>query len=293
VSRTKTAKYTFSHKLADYQVLTKFRLATLVVFTAAIGFLLAGGTGNWVDIVILIVGGYLVTGASNALNQVFEKETDRLMHRTLDRPLAANRMTSSEAVMASGLMAVIGLLLLGLLSQMAALFGAISLFSYAFLYTPLKRITPFSVTIGAFPGAFPPLIGWVAATGTLGWEALALFAIQFIWQFPHFWAIGWKGYDDYARGGFYMLPRAGKKDKFTAMHCLVYTILLIPAGFLPYFMGVTGPASVVVATILALGFVYYAIKLYQDISDDAAKKVMFYSFAYLPLVLLAFIIDKI
>lgn len=213
-------------KVDDYKQLFKFRLNLVVVFSSVVGYVLAAGVNtSLLGLLILTIGGFLVTASANAINQLFEVDYDKLMKRTANRPLPAGRMKSNEAILAAGLSGIFGVLLLGLYFNMyAAIVAAVSLFLYAFIYTPIKRISPVSVFIGAIPGALPPVIGWVAFSGSITIEALILFTIQFIWQFPHFWAIGWVGFEDYKKAGFKMLPSDGK-GKFVAMQSIIYVLV--------------------------------------------------------------------
>jgi protoheme IX farnesyltransferase len=281
-----------SQKVEDYKLLTKFRLSFLVVFSAGIGYLLASPSFNLVGLLALCLGGFLVTGAANALNQILEQDLDKQMARTSKRPLASGRMTTNEAVLSAGLMSLAGIMLLASFNMMTALIGMISLISYAFVYTPMKRISPIAVVIGAFPGAFPPMIGWVAVTGTLDIEALVLFGIQFLWQFPHFWAIAWVQYEDYAKAGFFLLPTK-RKDKQSALQGVIYALILLPISILPYFLGMTGLISMVVIILAGIYYAYKSWLLYRDCTRDSARKLMFTSFIYLPVVLIALILDKL
>lgn len=283
-----------NQKLKDYILLVKLRLTLMVVFSAAAGFALASTNGIiWADFWLLCLGGFLVTAASNALNQVIEKDFDILMPRTANRPIATGRMKVSEGVLAAGIMSVSGILILAMFNPMTALLGTISLLSYAFVYTPMKRVSPIAVLIGAFPGAFPPMIGWVAVTGTIGPEAFALFGLQFMWQFPHFWAIAWVAFEDYVKGGYYLLPSKGGRDKGSAMQCVIYCILLIPASLFLYLLGVTGIVSAIIVGLTGLVFLGLAINLYIKCTRKAALLLMFGSFFYLPIALISLIIDKI
>jgi heme o synthase len=286
-------KSAFSQKVSDYGILLKFRLSLLVVFSAAIGYLFAlTGSIDWTRFALLCLGGFMVTGASTALNQVFEKDVDALMPRTQDRPVAAGRMSATEALLAAGILSVIGLGILSSFNMLTAVLGALSLLSYAFVYTPLKKITPIAVLVGAFPGAFPTMIGWAAVTGSISQEALTLFAMQFIWQFPHFWSIAWKAYDDYAKAGFYLLPN-GKKDKNSAFQIVLYCVFLIIVSWFPYFIGMSGIVSSLIVFATCIYFLYTAIQLYKNETDKAALTVMFASFIYLPVSQIAFLLDKI
>ncbi len=282
-------------KLTDYKLLIKFRLSLLVVFSACITFSLGANVVDWRALLILGLGGFLITGAANTLNQVIEKEYDKLMSRTANRPLAAGRMEVQEAVLVAGLMSVAGILMLSAFNPQTAVLGALSLVSYAFVYTPMKRVSPAAVWIGAIPGALPMAIGWVAATGELGSEAIFLFSIQFIWQFPHFWAIAWVAYKDYANGGFYLLPskKVDGRDKSTALQTVFYAFCLLPMSILPYYLDISGLVACSVMLAMGIFYLFYAIKLYIACTDKAARQLMFASFVYLPIVLLSLVFDKI
>lgn len=265
----------------------------MVVFSAGMGYILGSGvTIVWSEFLLLCLGGFLLTGASNALNQVIEKDFDKLMPRTENRPLATGRMSVSEGVLIAGVLSVSGLLILATFNPIVTLLGAVSLLSYAFVYTPLKRVSPIAVIVGAFPGAFPPMIGWVAATGYLGLEALILFGIQFMWQFPHFWAIAWVSFEDYKKGGFNLLP-SQKRDKSSALQCVIYSLILIPTSLLLYFMGITGLVSAIIVGITGLLYLLASIHLYIKCDRKAALQLMFASFFYLPIVLIAIVADKL
>lgn len=276
-------------------MLVKLRLTLTVVFSSVMAYLIASqGVINWTAIVILSLGGFLVTGASNALNQVLEKDYDKLMKRTANRPLATGRMSVSEAVMAAGLMSVAGVTLLALFNVWAAFFGMLALLLYAFVYTPMKRVSPVAVLIGAFPGALPTLIGVVAVQGELTMLGLVLFSIQFLWQFPHFWSIGWLGYEDYNKAGYKLLPsKNGQQDRNTGLQSFLYALFLVPVAMLPYFMGVSGIFSLVIVSILSIAYVILSWNFYQQNDRKAALRVMFFSFLYNPLVLIALFLDKI
>lgn len=281
-------------RIQDYKMLVKFRLTITVVFSSVMAYLIASeGAINWTAVVILSLGGFLVTGASNALNQVLEKDYDKLMKRTANRPLAAGRMTVSEAVMAAGLMSVVGVSLLALFNVWAAFFGMLALLLYAFVYTPMKRVSPIAVLIGAFPGALPTLIGAVAIQGELTMLGLVLFAIQFFWQFPHFWSIGWLGYEDYNNAGYKLLPsKDGLNDRNTGLQSFLYALFLLPIGLMPYFIGVSGWISAVVVLILSVIYTLLGWNFYKQNDRKAALRVMFFSFFYNPLVLIALFLDK-
>lgn len=280
-------------KVEDYKLLFKFRLSLMVVMSAFVAFVFAeGGAINWIEGLLLCLGGFLVTGAANALNQVLEKDYDRLMTRTANRPLPAGRMESTEAVLAAGLTSAVGIMIFAFyFTPLSALLSTLSLVSYAFIYTPMKRVSPIAVWIGAFPGAFPMLIGYAAATGHIGVEGWILFTFQFIWQFPHFWSIGWVSYDDYAKGGFFLLPSEGGRDKSTALQCLVYALVLIPFPLLSYYVGMTGVAGTIALSLAGLFYSFFAFRLYQQCTHDAAKKLMFASFLYTPLIYVVFLLS--
>ncbi|OYU95314.1 MAG: protoheme IX farnesyltransferase [Bacteroidetes bacterium B1(2017)] len=282
-------------KAADYNQLVKFRLTFLVVFSSVVTYLTAAtGAINWFEVAMLSIGGFLVTGASNGINQIIEKDYDKLMLRTANRPLATNRMSVTEAGVVSLLMGISGVVLIGtFLNPLCGWLALGALMSYAFVYTPLKRISPISVFVGAFPGAIPTLLGWVAFTGKIDMPAIILFGVQFFWQFPHFWSIAWILDDDYKRAGFKMLPSTPGRDKGTAFQTLTFSLALIPIGMLPYQYGVSGMISAFVGAFGGLLLTYYAFKLFRSCETADAKKLMFASFIYLPMVQLAYLIDKI
>ena len=285
----------FKQKIEDYKVLVKHRLNLLVVFSAAMAYITTvQGAFSWRELMTLSLGGFLVTGASNALNEVLEKDYDKQMKRTENRPLATGRMTTSEAVLAAGLMSLVGLMLLALFNPLTVLLGSLSLISYAFVYTPMKRVSPIAVLIGAFPGALPVLIGSVAVTGTITPLGMSLFAIQFLWQFPHFWAIAWLADEDYKAAGFNLLPsKEGKLDSSVGWNSFMYTLFMIPASVAPFALGKTGAASAIVLGIAAVVFAYFAFQLYKKCSREAARQLMFCSFFYLPIAQIALVLDKI
>ncbi len=281
--------------IRDYFQLMKFRLSATVVFSAAMGYLLGNyGQIVWTQLGWLILGGLSITGASNAINQIIEKDFDKLMNRTAKRPLPDNRMSVTSAAIFAGILGILGISILWFcLNPLAGFLGTLALLSYAFIYTPLKRVSPIAVFVGAIPGALPPMIGWVAATGMIQLEALILFSIQFIWQFPHFWSIAWVCDKDYRKAGFRMLPSAEGKGRSTALQTVLYALLLIPISLLPAKMGLTGIYSAVIVGVCGLFFLYQSIHLYRKCTDKAASKLMFGSFLYLPVVLLALVIDKL
>jgi len=281
-----------SAKIKDYATFSKLRLASLVVFSALCGYLMAADEPVWKDMALLLVGGFLVTGSSNGFNQIIERVPDSLMMRTQGRPLPQHRMTVKEALVVASVMGLLGITLLYLINPLSALLGTIALALYTAVYTPLKKITPFAVFVGAFPGAVPPMLGYVAYTGFLDLEAWILFAVQFMWQFPHFWAIAWKLNDDYKLAGFKMLP-SGNRDKSSGYLIVVYTLMLIPVSLLPLFFGLSGYISGAIILLAGILFLILAIKLYNTLSPEAGSKLMFASFFYLPVVQVAMLIDKL
>lgn len=274
--------------------LTKFRLSLLVSFSAIFGFILASDNIIFFDLLVLGLSGYFVTAASVINNQIIEKDLDSKMDRTKDRPLPTNRISKRNSLITSVFFMVIGLTIMTLYFNMVAgLLSLMSLFLYTFIYTPLKRIGPIAVFVGAIPGALPPLIGWVAFSGEITMEAIIIFSIQFIWQFPHFWAIAWIYHDDYKKVGFKLLPSKGEKNFNTALNIMTYTLFLIPLGLLPTIFGITGIISGAVAVLCAILFLAQTFKLFKDYSRSSALKIMFGSFIYLPIVQISFILDKI
>ena len=282
-------------KVGDYNQLIKFRLTFLVVFSSVITYLTAcTGAINWFEVAMLTIGGFLVTGASNGINQVIEKDFDKLMIRTANRPVATNRMGALEASVFSMILGISGVLIISLyLNPLSGWLALGALISYAFIYTPLKRISPVSVFVGAFPGAIPTLLGWVAFTGKIDVNALIVFGVQFFWQFPHFWSIAWILDDDYKRAGFKMLPSTPGRDKGTAFQTLTFSLALIPIGMLPYQYGISGGISAIIGILGGLMLTYYSYRLFKTCETADAKKLMFASFIYLPLVQLAYLFDKI
>jgi len=282
-------------KYADYMQLIKIRLSSLVVFSSVITYLTAvRGTINWFEVFILATAGLLVTGAANGINQIIEKDYDKLMTRTANRPVSTGRMSVLEAGVSSTIMGLVGVFLIGFyLNQLSGIIALISLLSYAFVYTPLKRVTPISVFVGAFPGAFPTMLGWVAYTGKIDLAAVILFTVQFVWQFPHFWSIAWLLEDDYKKAGFKMLPFNPGRTKKTAFQCLLFSLILIPIGVLPTVFGISGVVAAVVAVFGAIYFSFYAYKLYKSCELADAKKLMLAAIIYLPIVQLFYLIDKI
>lgn len=283
----------FLDKMRDYAAFFKLRLASLVVFSAALGYLIAADTINWLNFTILCFGGFLVTGSSNGFNQIIEVELDRLMERTKNRPIVAGRMTKKEAFIVASIAGLVGILILFYLNPLSGILGILALFLYVAIYTPLKQITPWAVFVGAFPGAIPPMLGFVAYTGKFGLEPGLLFALQFMWQFPHFWAIAWKADEDYKKAGFRLLPSPGGKDQSSAFLILLYCLFMVMVSLLPLAFGLVGAVSSIFILAAGVLMVWPSIQLFRKKTDKAATKVMFASFIYVPIVLLAWYFDKI
>jgi len=284
----------FRAKLEDYKVLVKFRLNITVVLSSVLAYaVVAQSSFNLIAVAILAVGGFLVTGAANALNQVLEKDYDALMDRTSNRPIPQGRLTISESVLAAGMMALVGITLLALFNPLAALLGTTALVSYAFVYTPFKRYSPLAVWIGAVPGALPVLIGTVAFQGEITLIALVLFAVQFFWQLPHFWAIGWMSYEDYQKAGYQLLPvRDQIRDNRIGLSSFIWSLPLIPICGLAYFAGSIGIFTSLLMLIVNVMYAKKGWDLYKSGDNSSAKKLMFFSFAYLPIILILFIIGQ-
>ena len=293
-SKTIFADIKIMEKLKILVELTKFRLSSLVSFSAIFGYILAADKIDMVSLIVLAVSGYMVTGSSVINNQILEVEYDKKMDRTKNRPIPTNRISSFNALIVSIVLMTLGLLLMSIyLNYITAFISLISLLIYTFIYTPLKRVGPIAVFVGAIPGALPPLIGWVAFSNMISLEALIIFSIQFIWQFPHFWAIAWLCDEDYKKVGFKLLPNRGKKNLNTALNIMTYTLFLIPLGLLPTIFGITGIISGTIAVVCAILFLIQTFKLIKDYSRKSALKIMFGSFIYLPIVQISYILDKI
>lgn len=289
-----SAKVRILSKVGAYAAFVKMRLTSLVVVSSVIGYGIGASAFLWADAFWLALGGFLVTGASNGFNQIIEKDFDALMKRTADRPIPQGKMSVSEGLIFGLLMTVLGLAVLYFLfNTLAAVLGALALFSYVFVYTPMKRTTNLAVFAGAFPGAIPPMLGYVAATGAFDLFAGLLFAVQFVWQFPHFWAIAWVAEEDYSKAGYRLLPSRGAKDGHSAFLILLYTLFLIPVSLLPWAFGLTGTFSAWAGAVLGLFFMWPAVRLFATKKDGDAKKVMFASFLYLPFILVVYLIDKV
>ena len=299
-----STSFALASKVKDYFLLIKFTLSFMVVFSTVISYLLAPNIRfDLVQVLLLFTGGMLVTGSANAINQLLEKDTDAMMKRTATRPVASGRMSVAEAWSFAGITGTVGLVIMYQFSMEAAIISLVSLVLYGFIYTPLKKVNSIAVLVGAIPGALPCLIGWVASFGegnenswTGGW---ILFAIQFLWQFPHFWAIAWVAHKDYTTAGFKLLPSEKGPTKFTALQTVLYSLLMVPVTVAPYFIGmcsyedVKGVIGLSLVLLANLFLVYRCYKLYQHMDVSAARKVMFGSYIYLPVVMLAWLLSKV
>lgn len=282
-------------KTGAYIELLKVRLSLLVAFSCAFGYSLATrGNFDWWILLMLFIGGFLLSGASVCINQIIEKDLDGLMTRTVNRPLPTSRISIREATYFALVCLAASIVLLWVYTNpLTVMLSIISMLLYSFVYTPLKRVGPVAVFVGAIPGALPPLLGWIAATGSITYEALIIFGIQFIWQFPHFWAIAWVADDDYKKAGFKLLPSGGGKDLNTAIQIMIYTLFLIPLGLLPATFGITGLNSAIVATVCGVAFLAQTFSLMRTGSRQSALRIMFGSFIYLPVVQIAYLLDKL
>ncbi len=292
VTQTNPEKNSF---IKNFLEITKVRLSVSVLFSSIAGYFLGVNVVDYKVLLLLIIGGYSMVGASNVYNQIIERDLDALMKRTENRPIPSGRMSVNTALIIAVILTIIGITALYAINPITAMFGAICIFMYVSLYTPLKTKTPLSVFVGAFPGAIPFMLGWVAATNNFGIEPGTLFMIQFFWQFPHFWAIGWFLYDDYERAGFFMLPN-GKKDKSTALQAVLYTIWTVLASLIPV-AGITGklylsPVAGVFMGLAGAGFLYFAIRLYRIKTDKVAKQFMLASVSYITLLQIIYVADK-
>ncbi len=281
-------------KAKAYWELLKFRLSFLVAFSCGFGFVLASQQTDWGTLAMVFLGGFLLSGASVIVNQIIEKDLDKLMTRTMNRPLPTLRVSVQEAIVFGAICFVLGVgILMAYTNPLTTVLSILSMVLYSFVYTPLKRVGPIAVFVGAIPGALPPLLGWTAATGAISHESLIIFGIQFIWQFPHFWAIAWVADEDYKKAGFKLLPSGGEKDLNTAIQIMIYTMFLIPLGLLPATFGITGITSAVVATVCGVLFFAQTFSLMRTGDRKSALKIMFGSFLYLPIVQVAFLLDKV
>ena len=283
-------------KVRDYMMLIKFSLSFMVVFSAVISYLLAPKVVefDWLHIILLFIGGLLVTGSANGVNQIVEKDTDAMMARTAKRPVAAGRMQPAEAWAFVIITIAAGLFILGyFFNWLSAGLALFSWFVYTYMYTPLKKVSAISVLLGAVPGALPCLIGWAAGQDELTVGGWVLFAIQFFWQFPHFWAIAWIAHKDYSNAGFKLMPSVEGPTKYSAIQSIIYSLVLIPVGMLPYLVGMSGMMSFYIVLAANLVMLWQSIRLYREMEKKAARRVMFGSYIYLPVVLLALLADKI
>ncbi|HFS68062.1 MAG TPA: protoheme IX farnesyltransferase [Flavobacteriia bacterium] len=281
--------------LSDFKEITKFGLSLSVMISSLAGYLLGADSLNYKTLILLIIGGYSMVGASNIYNQIIEIEPDKLMKRTKNRPLPAGRMKKQHAFYLAIFLTILGLVALYNINQKTALFGAISIFLYVSAYTPMKPVSPISVFVGAFPGAIPFMLGWVAATNKFGIEAGILFLIQFLWQFPHFWAIGWLQFEEYKKAGFNMMPTL-EKNKKASILIIMYTVFMIIASLIPA-LKITGqlyltPIGAIIVLLMGLIMLYYAIQLHNKQDDVTARKLMLSSVLYITLIQIIFVIDK-
>ena len=289
-------KYFLKQTLTNYAQLMKFTLSFTVVFTCVICYMLAPKVMayDWTMIFLLTFAGLCITGSANAINQAVEKDTDAQMKRTANRPVASGKMSIQTAYTFATITGILGIFIMWkYFNFSSALLSAFSLFLYAFIYTPLKKINSIAVLVGAFPGALPCLIGWVAGNDDFAFAGLSLFLIQFLWQFPHFWAIAWVAHNDYSKVGFKLLPSKEGPTRFTALQSVMYAVLMIPIGFLPYYLHLTGQISMWILLVANIFMVVQCIRLYQNRGVPAARRVMFSSYIYLPIVYLALLADKL
>ncbi len=300
LNRENSASLKASLKIKDYLQLMKFTLSFTVVFSCVICYLLAPAVIGFdlKMILLLFVAGMMIAGSANTINQAVEKDTDAMMKRTANRPVASGRMTTGEAYSFAFVTGLVGVFIMYYFFNLtSAVISAASLFLYAFIYTPLKKVNSIAVLVGAFPGALPCLIGWVAgftSDTAITWTGgLVLFGIQFLWQFPHFWAIAWVAHNDYSKAGFKLLPSDKGPTKFTALQALLYSVLMVPVGMLPYYFGISGQISFFILIVCNLFMVVQCSRLYLEMNVKAARRVMFSSYIYLPIVLLALLADKL
>lgn len=283
--------------LKDLSLLIKMRLTITVVFSSLLAFVIAVDANNfsYTSLLLLSFGGFLITAAANILNQVLERSYDSKMKRTANRPLAAGRMKVTDAVLLAGIFSLLGIVSLALFNPLTSFLGTFALVSYAFIYTPIKRISPVAVAVGAIPGALPVLIGCVAAEGTLTFLGMSLFAFQFLWQFPHFWSIGWLGFDDYSNAGYKLMPTNidGHIDRRIGLQSVLYVLFLFPVGIIPYYLGVSGWISLIVVSVMTVVYLFFAIRFKIKFNRQSAMALMFSSFFYVPVSFIALLLDKI
>lgn len=289
---TTISKVTMGGKIKAFTELMKLRLSSLVIYSAVLGYMIAPGKIDYMVLIWLSIGGAFVTGASNAFNQIIERDLDKIMERTQKRPLPSGRLSVNESWFFSFLIGGIGIGSLFMINTLCALLGILAMVLYVLVYTPLKRKTPLSVFVGAIPGSFPPMLGYVAATANFDLNAGILFAVQFFWQFPHFWAIAWKLNDDYLKAGFKMLPSLGGRNKASAFQIFVYTAMMLPIGAAPYLIGLCNVYSVPLSLVLVFPMFMASIRLYLTLEMKYAKKIMFASFYYLPLIQIVYLLTK-
>jgi protoheme IX farnesyltransferase len=292
--KTLATTSTFGQKLKDYRELIKFTLNITVVFSSVMSYLLVDSISfNLKMVLLLALGGLLITGSANAINQIYEKESDALMKRTGNRPVASGRMSVAEAWAFAIIAVLVGAFIMWYFFNLeSALLSLLSWFLYSFIYTPLKKVSAVSVLVGALPGAFPCLIGWVAGADEFTAGGWVLFAIQFLWQFPHFWAIAWVAHRDYDKAGFKLLPNQNEPTRNTALQAIGYALLMVPLGFLPYYTGISGTFSMWLLLAANIAMLIQCIRLYRDMDVKAARRVMFSSYIYLPVILIALLADK-
>jgi protoheme IX farnesyltransferase len=284
----------FEIKARAFFDLTKFRLSSTVVFSSAIGFMLGASTVHYGSLALFAIAAFLTTAAANVVNQVFERDLDKLMTRTENRPLPTNKLSINEAIVFACICLISALFILTYYFNIkAAGIAFLSFILYGFVYTPLKRKGPIAVAVGALPGAFPPMIGWLAATNQFGLEPGILFGIQFFWQFPHFWAIAWVLDEDYKKAGFRLLPSSGGRDLNSAFQIMSYTVVLLPLCWVPFYLGMTGINSAMIAMLFSVLFLIQTFHLMRKMDKKAALQLMFGSFIYLPVVQISYLLDKL
>jgi heme o synthase len=280
--------------IRDVAAFCKLRLSTLVVMSAAFCFVLASNSIDYSKLTILIAGGFLVTASSNGFNQIIERNLDKLMNRTKNRPLPSDKMTVNQAYFIAAVLGILGIILLWMfINPLSGILGTLALVLYTLVYTPMKQKSPLAVFVGAIPGAIPPMLGYASVSGELSMEAAILFSVQFMWQFPHFWAIAWVLDDDYKKAGFYLLPSRGGRDKGSAFQILIYTLCLMPVSLMPIVFNISGGVAATIIIICGIVFIAQAIKLFSKCDVKSAQELMFGSFIYLPLVQIALMIDKV
>ncbi len=291
---TEVVSNSFFSKTRAFFDITKFRLSSTVVFSGAVGFVLGSTVVNYSMLTLFAVAAFLTTAAANIVNQIWEKDLDKLMKRTAERPLPSGRLSVNEAIIFGAICLFIALFILAYFFNLKATgIALLSFLLYGFVYTPAKRKGPIAVAIGALPGAFPPMIGWLAASNQFGLEPGILFAIQFFWQFPHFWAIAWVLDEDYKKAGFKLLPSSGGRDVNSAIQIMMYTVVLLPLCWIPFYLGMTGIHSAMIAMLFGVLFLIQTFHLMRKVNDKAALQLMFGSFIYLPIVQISYLIDKI